>query len=1075
MSRMSFQSSEWFNAITLKERIGIFASFDKKKSGNRDLAERHLKKWRNQPPFTDNEIFKQNLSVNNLNEKSFRQILGLTTIELQEVISSRPNWLDDVEKAFLNFNKENDKTDVRCNITQSRIDTLFTPLINEGKRKFTEGIENFSKTYQTIPFDSIQIQQMFLDKLFQTLALISHKTLVLEVNVARLREELKGDTPEERYKYFFNKLKDSNFALSILEEYSVLTRQAVITINNWVHTSLEFLQHLCKDWQELCESFNSGKPLGKIDSLDVGAGDSHRSGHSVIILTFDTGVKLVYKPRSLSIDTAFQHLLLWLNEKGNHPTLRTLNILDQNSHGWVEYVHYKNCKSEDEVKNYYVRQGCLLALLYLLEATDFHAENLIANGEHPVLVDLEALFHPRVKESESLSHKIPHKIGHSVIRTGLLPQKMWIGGSENEQGIDLSGIGNKDGQTMPFRVPQWEKANTDEIHLVLKSIKIQGNSNRPKLNEKEVNPLHYRKYFIEGFESTYKLLEHYREELLDENGLLDSFAACEIRFISRATRTFSVLLNESYHPDYLRNAIDRDRLFDQLWAEVKNQPHLAEIIKYEIQDLQLGDIPFFSTRPNSSHIYSSSGKCITNFLEKSGLEIVRKRFLNFSKNDLERQIWFINASFTSLSMGLEEVLSWECEPHKRVFEPYSTNPIEIAKHIGNRLILLADQQDKWVSWTGVSLLGEKTWSLSPVGHDFFHGLPGIIMFLSYLGLQTSENKYAEFAQRAFETLKLQLSTLNKEQMTIGAFDGMGGLLYLYLHLGTIWQDSDLLSEAEKSAESIRVLISKDRAMDVISGSAGAILSLFALYNYKPSSNVADTIVRCGDHLLAHSKQMNRGLGWETLASKTPLAGISHGCAGIAYSLLIASFVSGENRFREAAKEALVYEKSLFSPEVGNWLDIREDNTSSTELKNDLPKYMTAWCHGAPGIGMARLACLNFLDDSMLKQDVEIAIKTTLETGFGQNHSLCHGDLGNLDFLLQVQQKGFPFDVEKQIKELTSNIYKSINHYGWLCGIPMNIETPGLMTGLAGIGYEFLRIHNPTRIPSILILDSPINI
>ena len=58
--------------------------------------------------------------------------------------------------------------------------------------------------------------------------------------------------------------------------------------------------------------------------------------------------------------------------------------------------------------------------------------------------------------------------------------------------------------------------------------------------------------------------------------------------------------------------------------------------------------------------------------------------------------------------------------------------------------------------------------------------------------------------------------------------------------------------------------------------------------------------------------------------------------------------------------------------------------------------------------------------------------------------------------------------------MTSVIYKSLNEYGWLCGIPMNIETPGFMTGLAGIGYELLRMHNPNKTPSVLILDSPID-
>ncbi len=35
-----------------------------------------------------------------------------------------------------------------------------------------------------------------------------------------------------------------------------------------------------------------------------------------------------------------------------------------------------------------------LALFYALEATDFHHENLIAEGEHPVPIDLETLFQP---------------------------------------------------------------------------------------------------------------------------------------------------------------------------------------------------------------------------------------------------------------------------------------------------------------------------------------------------------------------------------------------------------------------------------------------------------------------------------------------------------------------------------------------------------------------------------------------------------------------------------------------------------------------------------------------------------
>jgi hypothetical protein len=36
-----------------------------------------------------------------------------------------------------------------------------------------------------------------------------------------------------------------------------------------------------------------------------------------------------------------------------------------------------------------------------------------------------------------------------------------------------------------------------------------------------------------------------------------------------------------------------------------------------------------------------------------------------------------------------------------------------------------------------------------------------------------------------------------------------------------------------------------------------------------------------------------------------------------------------------------------------------------------------------------------------------------------------------------------------------------------------VETPGLMTGLAGIGYGLLRLAVPTRVPSVLVLEGPV--
>lgn len=134
--------------------------------------------------------------------------------------------------------------------------------------------------------------------------------------------------------------------------------------------------------------------------------------------------------------------------------------------------------------------------------------------------------------------------------------------------------------------------------------------------------------------------------------------------------------------------------------------------------------------------------------------------------------------------------------------------------------------------------------------------------------------------------------------------------------------------------------------------------------------------------------------------------------------------------------------------------------------------MTVWCHGAPGIGLARLCCLPHLDDAEIRSEINTALKTTLTHGFGFNHSLCHGDLGNLELLLQASQTLDDPQWKTQVDRLAAIILESIDKHGWLCGVPLGVETPSLMTGLAGIGYGLLRLAEPTRVPSILVLAPP---
>jgi lantibiotic modifying enzyme len=207
-------------------------------------------------------------------------------------------------------------------------------------------------------------------------------------------------------------------------------------------------------------------------------------------------------------------------------------------------------------------------------------------------------------------------------------------------------------------------------------------------------------------------------------------------------------------------------------------------------------------------------------------------------------------------------------------------------------------------------------------------------------------------------------------------------------------------------------------------------------------------------------------------SNVPLTGFSHGAAGIALALLRLSAATQDHRFRTAALAAIAYERSVFSPRAQNWPDLR--TASRHTGRDDIgATFATLWCHGAAGIGLARLACREFLDDPFVDAEIDIAVQTTCRDGFGGGHSLCHGALGNLELLLAAGQRPDSSALKARTEEVASTVLDEADHGGWRCGNRAAAETPGLMTGLAGIGYQLLRLAEPARVPSVLAFDPPI--
>jgi lantibiotic modifying enzyme len=188
--------------------------------------------------------------------------------------------------------------------------------------------------------------------------------------------------------------------------------------------------------------------------------------------------------------------------------------------------------------------------------------------------------------------------------------------------------------------------------------------------------------------------------------------------------------------------------------------------------------------------------------------------------------------------------------------------------------------------------------------------------------------------------------------------------------------------------------------------------------------------------------------------------------------------SGEGRFLRCALEALEFDRSLFVPELNNWADVRtfsshrRDDEVDEPPTDSAPKAMVAWCHGAPGIGLGRLGALDELDDPTIRGEIDAALSATNEEGFTMNHSLCHGATGNVELLLMAARLLKRPQDQEALDRAAAMITASIEANGAVTGVPAGVETPGFMTGLAGIAYELLRLAASDRVPCALLLAPP---
>ncbi len=379
-------------------------------------------------------------------------------------------------------------------------------------------------------------------------------------------EKVVGDIPlkDADYKEWLQKKviplsKKGKLFHDIAVEYPVFARQIIF----FAHDQAEHIKKLISDVVEFGKTdaavklniFNK-----KIISVSSLGSDRHDGGRTVHLLTYENGVKLVYKPHSVAIDKAFGKWVNFLSMKAGYGVFPYPDSYDFNDAGFSEFITASSLSAPSEAGIFFRNAGLLFAAVYLLKGNDMHQENIIATGVYPVSVDMETVLFPENSLSGGFCNR-----------------------DHNYRVTDLSFL-----PTLNI-LPGFCCAPFDSLTSTNENC-----FNLPTFNGEQYSGRDYTDEICEGFSKAIALAAEYREELLKL--LFEEFSDCEVRIVLQPTAFYSNLSRVLATADCIKDAGTYERVLSKI-EEIDrscNEEDKAFIIEKEKAALRRLDIPYFS-------------------------------------------------------------------------------------------------------------------------------------------------------------------------------------------------------------------------------------------------------------------------------------------------------------------------------------------------------------------------------------------------------------------------------------------------------------------------------------------------
>lgn len=897
------------------------------------------------------------------------------------------------------------------------------------------------------------------------------RTVVLELNCSREDGILKGADSHQRYEYFINDmLTDTHYKDKFYNEYNSLLYVATEITKNFFDYVQEILINTESEMNQLNNIFSSNVDIGKIKEIKLSEGDTHCNGKSVAIINF-ANLNIVYKPRNMNSDVQFQKFLKWVNSKNiiQGIQLATLKLHTITNCGWMEYVEQEDCDNYKKANNFYTKSGILLGILYCFNSVDFHFENIIAHGEDPILIDLETLFHPEVKDQilknkNSGYHVATDFISKSVANIGLLPSKMKIKKDNVVESIDVGALSESKEQSNILKSLVLENLNTDKLRLTYKYLTIYSKKNAPKISGQALNPKNYMSYLIKGFKAFYIFAQTNKEEVL--NYALDNFAGCQIRVILKSTVTYNSLLSIASHPDFMREPIHRVILLSKIGA---NEYYDLPIKQFELSELCRNQIPYFYTHFESHDLKGYPNVHFNNYIEHNTPKVLSNKFNNLSTLDMNTQINFIkNSFFTSDPQDNVTGTSFE---YKSDLNVAPSEWLEFAEQVSEHILSrsfsgINDDMNSDRSYVGAQTLMADSdgWEIDIDGFDLYDGNSGVALFFAYLWKLTGKEKYRLYT---LETIESTLHVIRERNQlnfktSIGAYKGVGGIAYVINKIAVLTQDSNLEKYIVGMFDIIEQNIEEDVNYDYIGGGIGCLAALLSIYEnpYNDLLKNRAMVLSIKIYKFLKDKFLLNEFGKVIDLNKDRISsGFAHGTSSFTPYLYKLYTITSNNEILKLVKDILKYERNIFyNQDIQGW--------SSSIEKREMD---VSWCNGVAGILLGKLLLKEYgYNDDLIESEIKLAFDLVLKTSLGHNLPYCHGDLSTLEIIRYYSKLMNNNQIEMECVNVFQQLYESIKD-NWKSPKKTLNKYNGLMLGAAGLGYSMLKQYDYENVDSFLWL------